>query len=684
MVMLMECWYKITGKIDNFWALLGFIIVLVLVFSQGVRAQILQKDSVQASLRYKDITYTTDRYGLQNPQFADTALYWFPFYNPVQQPTLLARQIGNTGQAYCSPVFAFTKQFGFHTGFRQFEQYAFSRDSVRFYTGRYPYAQIKYSVGAQEEQSADIAFAQAINKSLRYMFNYRMLNSPGAYRRQRANHQNVAGTVWYTHKRYNAMAYLLNNAATVQQNGGVFAQQVRLGDTINVVLDELLLPRQNVVPIKLTNAETKQRETEWLIQQTYDLRVAGGELPQDTIPVPTLRVGHALSNQRFKHVYKDNSPPSGQNFYPDFFINPSKTADSLYTQTWQNELFAEWATAKMNPDSATYRRTNLMRLSFTHQTIAVNQFTGQDSIPVQIINVGGSYNATRDTLYVVTTNKPTLNSGAIHFVLQNNPNNKNFRYDIKAKYALYGFNLADFWAEGNFQLLWSERVGGLKGKMIASRLTPDYITEFYFSNHFRWQNEFNKINALQFFASYVNPRLRVELTYANHTFTNYLIWNQNAQPEQLSEAVNISQIMLHHTLHWKNMVLQNRLGAQASSTGKIQLPAFWAQTLYYWQRPLFNNALLVQLGFLFNLHAGYYANAYAPSTGQFYLQQSEQVSPYPVIDVFGAFKIKRVRLYVRMEHVNQGLLPQKGYFTSPTYPGLDRAFRFGASWMFYD
>ncbi len=41
-------------------------------------------------------------------------------------------------------------------------------------------------------------------------------------------------------------------------------------------------------------------------------------------------------------------------------------------------------------------------------------------------------------------------------------------------------------------------------------------------------------------------------------------------------------------------------------------------------------------------------------------------------------------MYVKMEHIHQGILKQKSYFTSPNYPGIDRIFRFGASWMFYD
>ncbi len=666
-------------------------LVAGLMLPQFASAQILKKDTIKAELRYKDIFFTNDRHAFETRQRPDTTLFGFQFYSPVQRQERIARQIGNVGQPYLSSAFEYDKKMGFHLGFRQFEHYAFKRDSVRFYAGTYPYAHIKYNIGGQEEQSAYVTFAQAITRNLRYLIDYRMINSPGAYKRQRANHQNLRGSIWYQsdNKRYNAMGYYLNNAATVQQNGGVYAEQLRLGDTINVILDELLLPRTNVVPVRLANAENKQRSNEFLIQQTYDLIPNTKQEDDDTLNTAReastkFRIGHAFSVSKFKNLYVDNSPPL-QGFYPDFFISRTKTADSISTRIWKNEVFVSWIANKKKSKDPTINQSHTMRAGFTHDIIEVSRFTGQDTIPIQAINIGSiSYTTERDTIFNVTQEKQNLNSGTVSFLLQSNPQYTRFQYSAIAQYALFGFNANDLSAEANLEWLWSEKWGGIKGKILTSRLTPDYITESYFSNHYRWDNSFDKTNALHLFVAYFNPKLNAELTYSAHTFTDLIIWNEQAQPQQLPEAINVSQLILQKHTQWRNFFLHSWIGLQLSSSDKLKLPLYWTQSLVYWQKPMFNNALLMQLGFLFNAQTKYFTNAYMPATGQFYLQSDEEIKSYPMLEVYSSFKIKRVRLYVKMEHIHQGILKQKSYFTSPNYPGIDRIFRFGASWMFYD
>lgn len=670
-----------------FWAVTGCL------FQQFAVGQILKRDTIRADLRHTEIFFTKDRYDFGNRQLPDTSLFEFPFYNPLQSANRMARQIGNVGQAFQSSEFEYDKKMGFHLGFRQFERYAYSRDSVRFYAGNYPYAQIKYTIGGLEEQSATITFAQALGSNLRYLVDYRMVSSPGAFKRQRANHQNLSSSIWFEspNKRYNAIGVFINNAATVQQNGGVLPEQLRLGDTVNVILDELLLPRTNVVNVRLANAENKQRSREMLLQQTYDLISRSGTIPQDSVQTDSaggmntsLKAGHAFSVSKFKNLYQDNSPPQ-QGFYPDFFISRTKTADSISSRTWKNELFVSWMAGKKRANTTEGDQSHTMRAGFTHEIIEINRFTGQDTLPIQQINIGPvSYTTQRDTIFTVTQDQPKLNSGTLNFVVHSSPKSNRFRYHVAAQYALFGFNAGDLYAEANLQLLWSEKVGGIRGKAITSRLTPDYIQDFYFSNHYRWNNDFNKINALQLEVAYFNPKLKLELSYVAHTFTGFIFWNEQATPQQLSEAINISRFSLQNQLRWRNFYLYNRMGLQLSSTDKVKLPLYWAQSLFYWQQPMFKNALLAQLGFLFNIQTDFFTNAYMPATGQFHLQTTDVVMAYPLLEVYGAFKIKRVRLYVKMEHLHQGLFKDKSYFTSPTYPGIDRVFRFGASWMFYD
>ena len=53
------------------------------------------------------------------------------------------------------------------------------------------------------------------------------------------------------------------------------------------------------------------------------------------------------------------------------------------------------------------------------------------------------------------------------------------------------------------------------------------------------------------------------------------------------------------------------------------------------------------------------------------------------MDLFFEIFIKRARLFFMMEHINQGMFAQKGYFVAPNIGAQDRAFKLGVTWQFY-
>jgi hypothetical protein len=81
--------------------------------------------------------------------------------------------------------------------------------------------------------------------------------------------------------------------------------------------------------------------------------------------------------------------------------------------------------------------------------------------------------------------------------------------------------------------------------------------------------------------------------------------------------------------------------------------------------------------------SAYYANAYMPATGQFYIQTEKKYGDYPFIDFFINAQIKTVRIFIKVDHLNSGLMGNY-YMLTPHYPMSDRAFKFGISWRFFD
>ena len=143
-------------------------------------------------------------------------------------------------------------------------------------------------------------------------------------------------------------------------------------------------------------------------------------------------------------------------------------------------------------------------------------------------------------------------------------------------------------------------------------------------------------------------------------------------------------IMLKKNFKIGRFHLDNTVVYQISSNDSIALPSLWSRHQLYYQNYLFKNALYTQIGLDIRYNTNYYANAYAPATGQFYYQNTDLLQYYPHLDFYVSFRVKRARLYGLVRHLNQGFPGQEGYFAAPFYPIADRSFHFGLSWLFCD
>jgi hypothetical protein len=115
----------------------------------------------------------------------------------------------------------------------------------------------------------------------------------------------------------------------------------------------------------------------------------------------------------------------------------------------------------------------------------------------------------------------------------------------------------------------------------------------------------------------------------------------------------------------------------------IRIPNFISENSLYYENDLFKKALRLQVGASLYYTSAYYADAYMPVTDQFYLQDKKKYGNYPFVDVFINARIKTVRIFFKMDHINSGFSGKK-YVLTPGYPYPERAFKFGVSWRFFD
>ena len=116
----------------------------------------------------------------------------------------------------------------------------------------------------------------------------------------------------------------------------------------------------------------------------------------------------------------------------------------------------------------------------------------------------------------------------------------------------------------------------------------------------------------------------------------------------------------------------------------LRIPKWYANTRFYFDSPLFDNNVVVQMGIDARYRSSYFADAYQPALQQFYLQDNFEVRAYPVLDLFLNFKINRTRVLVKYNHLNAGLMAQEGYFVTPDYTGYRSFLDLGITWYLFD
>jgi hypothetical protein len=643
------------------------LIALLLFSPLLLRAQILEEDTIKADTRYGSLFYTADRYD-NTAQLPDTALTWFSRYSPLyaHKYSWDYAPLNIIGQATRPTVFEYDRTVGFDMGWHNYDPYRLHPDSVRYFTSPFPFSAIKYVLGPAEEQFLTAELGIPIKRNWHINTLYRLMVGEGDYNRQHESWHNTYISTNYEHPkmRYRLKAFYLLNNAENEQNGGI-----QMGSN---GFDQS--PRTILSPY-LSAAADAWNEHHFSLQQSLDGGTLYDIVKEDTTITKlftTRRMGHRIAYQSYTRRYTDSQIP--ENFYNNTFFSPTQSNDSMQWHVLQNEFFLG-INGKRLLDTSQYHpipfeSTFQARVGFLHELISIDRVVVTDTL------LG-------DSLVAGNVGKH-IHSGILQGHFQNRPDSR-LHYWADGQYVLFGYNIADFAAQGGIQLRLSDNIGGIRGKIALKNITPAFITQQYNSNTAIWQNDFRKTQSLQFWATYFNDPLHLTLTYSNHTFTNLIAWNEQQQPEQFDNIVNVSQLEAKHQLRWGIWRLDNSIALQIPSDSRLRMPFLVGRHALYIESGIFKNkSTKIQVGIEVGENTRYAANAYAPDIGQFYRQATDTLTYYPVIDIFAHVKVKRVRLFLKMSHVNQGIAGMDGYFIAPNYPAYDRAFRFGLIWLFFD
>ncbi|MCZ2394229.1 MAG: putative porin [Chitinophagales bacterium] len=598
-------------------------------------------------LRY-ETRYTTNDLNLKK---IDTLLENFHQYDPKAKWLIpfISANLGNTPRPlFFDPTLA----IGFQHGYSSIEKYFLQTDDVKFYNTKTPYTSAQYVFGAKEESLVEFSHSQNVSPQFNLAVDYQRPVSEGFYAHQKSGEHNLSISQWYKSKsnRYNWLSAYVFNQAKIQENGGVKVN--------NIFTNAAYAQDLSTAPVWLQSAENKFNQHKIFFIQTFYLgpKVAHQDSTIKKMIQPKYGLTHHFEYSSSKIYYKDDEQ-EGSSYFSEFYYSIDSTRDKTFSKSLTNELyFQNYAVKSADSSSTTFKYSwkGGVRYILNHY----QQY---------------NFNVTRHDLQLFGSLKNASLTPA------------KFDYSLLATIDLSPNYRGDFLTSANFKYQ-PNIYFYIASSANINRQSPSLKLENFETNHFQWKNNFKKMNIIQVSVKSGIPKWHIDIGADYYIVDNYLYFNQDALPEQLDKTLQVIRFFASKDFYLKNFVFKNKAIYQASNQQEVlHQPQFYIQSQWYYRGSYIKKkALHAQLGIEMTYFANHYADAYNPATMEYYLQNKEKLKYYPLIDVFFNLQVKRTRIFLKMQHLNQGWLKEKGYYSHPGSPASPRAFRLGVSWQFYD
>lgn len=624
------------------------------------------EDSITISFRYPD---STRNYKL------DSSIGDFARRFPIPATNIY---LGNLGNASRSLLFSPKLTSGFDPGFHAFDIYRWDISNVRFFNTTRPYSSITYQLGSRVEQLIELMHTQNIKPNWNFLFQYRLINSPGFFKNQKTNHNNylLSSRFHSKNKRYNNYFVLLGNKLQSSENGGIRDNENYLDNTI--YKDRFNIPTKlggdevfstNFFTTRISTGN-KYDDFTFLLRQQYDLGRKDSLVTDSTVvPLffPRLRFEHSFSfvNRKFNFIDFANSSNSGGNYTPD-----SAYYQDHYGYTLLNDSFSlkdQWR--EIVNDFSIYQFPDANNL---HQFIRLG---------VVVQNLIGEFATQRKSFF----------NTAGHVEYRNKTRNQQWDIEASGKLFFTGLNSGDFDMHLSLQRLLGKKVGSIQLGFENANRTPSFIfdnrSSFYLNQTIE---NFKKENNTHLFASYFLPAFKFRLTGHYYLMTNYTYISNYYKLRQESSVFNFLQVALQKTIklgkkwNWHAELYFQ----QAVGSAPVNVPTIYSRNRVAYEGDLGFKNLDIALGFEVRYRSPHKADNYSPLLGQFFLQDSIQISnPLPDISAYVHFRIKPFKAFVRAENLNAARNLDGFGFTNnnllaPGYPLPGLQIRIGIYWSF--
>ena len=672
--------------------------------------RILEAFAIPDSMQYKRIiSWNEDRYfhDVNLKELDTTYNYHFNEY-PFYKEDINTTWLGVSGSPEMTYNYFKRTQTDNAIFYTPLQRYSYSPETLPNYNTKTPHTELAYwgtlfANKEKEESNIRVLTTQNILPELNLTLEFRRFGGNGILKREDTNNRNVVIASNYMGKRYLMHTGYIYNKVARSENGGI-VDNFWIRDTtvdareIDIYLknassttkkNTLFLDQSYRIPFTFLEnlkgrKERKRQEAvrdsimtsgdslaiaALLEKETLD-EIEETEVAVDTVnkDITTAIIGHSSEYSVFRRIYQDDISTSddlGRQFFNDrFYLNPTRSADSLRVMKFENRFFIRLQPWKSD--------AIVSKLDVGIGDKLANYFTFNTADYVQ-----GSSNTLLNSTY--------LYAGA------RGQHKKYFTWDAKGEYTFLGYEINDFGIHAN--LVFSaypfrrDRKSPLtlKAHFETTLKEPDYYEQHLCTNHYMWNNDFGKISSTKIGAALEIPRWDLHASFDYALLSNNIYYDTEGIVRQNTDPMSVMTASLRKDfIVWKFHLDHQALFQLSSNKDVIPLPMLALNLRYYLQFDVVKKVMQMQIGANAAFTTKWYAPAFNPVLGVFHNQNVAEYGNCPYIDAFVNIQWKRACIFVKIVNVNMGW-PNKSadYFSAAGYIAPQRAIKFGISWPFY-
>ena len=560
----------------------------------------------------------------------------------------------NTGQTYNTLIYDFDQQGTTPGSVAQARHFNYMEvEDIKYFHLPTPVTDLYYRSVFQQGQQLDAFFSMNTSERLNFSIGYKGVRSLGQYLNSLVSTGNFRAAISYRTKndKYHIRAHWVAQDLLNEENGGLTQQALS-----QFLSEDNEFAEREQLGVNLNDTENILDGTRVYLNHHFDLLHR-----KDSLHNYSLRVGHIFNSENKFYQLTQNT---SSDLFGDSF-NQGSFRDRTDQEEVYNELFLTYEDEKLG--QLTFQ-ANALSYDYGYKTTIIvdqDQDGVNEVIPDQLqgtnLSIGGGYSNKIGNLAIDGDVRVNVAGAFDGFNVHGN-----IAYDIKGQ-------------------------GHLKASILSNSRPANYNHLLSQSNYvnYIWHNEPNydnvKTNTLQgTFTSKKWANIDVSASTINDYAYFGLTTDSLVTSLQSQEAVNHLKITANKEFKYRKYALDATVTLQdvSGAEGVLNVPDVVTRGSLYFSDRLFKKALLLQTGVTFNYFTKYHLNGYDPVLAEFFVQNTQELGAFPLIDVFVNMKVRQTRIFVKAEHINSGFTGND-FFSAPGYPYRDFNVRFGLVWNFF-